>query len=104
MERNHSPANGGIAMQLQSLLRRTSWTLATAVGAGVLAGFGAASEAAQASALDIRHDSYASRPIAATTYLRNDFHSSYGASRRPVRHRIERYEASAPKSFLTLGG
>ncbi|HET9951832.1 MAG TPA: hypothetical protein VFS09_08570 [Candidatus Eisenbacteria bacterium] len=91
-------------MQLRSLLRKTSWTLATAVGAGVLAGFGAASGAAQASALDIRHDSYASTPIAATTYVRNDLRSSYASSRRPVRHRIERYEPSTPKSFLTLGG
>ena len=92
-------------MQLWSLSRKTSWTLATVVGAGVLAGFGAASGVAGASSLDIRHESYDSPPIVATSYVRSEFHSNYSASKRPIiHHHPPGYEPGPPRSFLTLGG
>jgi hypothetical protein len=95
-------------MQLRSLLRKTSWTLATAVGAGVLAGFGAAGGVARASSLDVQHESYGSTPIVATTYVRNDVQASRYASSRPVRHypppHYEPYNPGPPRSFATLGG
>jgi hypothetical protein len=92
-------------MQPRSLFGQMSWTLAAALGVGVLSGFAASS--ARASVLDLRHDADrdARAPIVATTYVRNSSDYDLGYGRRPIRHRSPRYEGYGPRprSFATIG-